>query len=673
MNSPQPWMRGLIDAARKGLGALFKEPPLTAVEWADKHFYMSSESSYAEGRWKTAPFQVAILNAMGNDLVAEVNFPKSARMGYTKMLNANVGYKIQHKRRNVLVFCPTDDDAEKVMKLHFEGMIRDVPLLKALAPWFGRKHRDSTLSAKRFENQKMLWCVGGKAARNYREKSPDEVVYDELSKFDSDIEGEGAPTFLGDKRLAGSTFKKSIRGSTPGEEGDCQITKAADESPHLLRFHIQCPHCGTEQHLKWGGPDVEYGFKFLRDGHGQAIKAWYACEAGHGCTFEHHEMVEASHAGRYICERTGIWTRDAMEWFGADDGVIPAPRSVTFHIWAIYAPFFTWLDMAIEWVKVKGDRKSLKTFINTVRGEVWQEDQGERLDHELLAKRREVFTLPRLALFLTGGIDTQDDRYELRVWAWGAGEECWLVYRRILTGDPASTELRKKVGEELHKTFTREDGRLMRVERWCWDSGGHYSDEVCAESRKHGVQWVIPIFGASTYGKPIATWPTKRNKKRVYLVEVGTDNAKELIYSRFKLDPDVERSREGLVQPGVIHLPLHEEMGGEAELKQLTAERKKPVMVKGKRELRWDAGGRRNEALDCFVYALAALRISQERFGLNLDTLTAPPPVSAAANSSPVTRHEPPTAAPIETPATPAPAALPAADGWLQTGNTPWL
>ena len=32
-------------------------------------------------------------------------------------------------------------------------------------------------------------------------------------------------------------------------------------------------------------------------------------------------------------------------------------------------------------------------------------------------------------------------------------------------------------------------------------------------------------------------------------------------------------------------------------------------------------GGRRNEALDCFVYALAALRISQQRFGLDLDQL----------------------------------------------------
>ncbi|MBE1188275.1 phage terminase large subunit family protein, partial [Escherichia coli] len=49
---------------------------------------------------------------------------------------------------------------------------------------------------------------------------------------------------------------------------------------------------------------------------------------------------------------------------------------------------------------------------------------------------------------LMGGIDTQDDRYEGRVWAFGLGEEAWLVHRFILTGDPASEELRRKVGLE---------------------------------------------------------------------------------------------------------------------------------------------------------------------------------------------------------------------------------
>ncbi|MGC3846039.1 phage terminase large subunit family protein, partial [Pseudomonas aeruginosa] len=77
--------------------------------------------------------------------------------------------------------------------------------------------------------------------------------YDDLSKFDADVEGVGSPSFLGDKRLDGALYAKSIRGSTPGVAGCCQITKAAEDSPHRLRLHIACPHCQREQHLKFGG------------------------------------------------------------------------------------------------------------------------------------------------------------------------------------------------------------------------------------------------------------------------------------------------------------------------------------------------------------------------------------------------------------------------------------
>lgn len=656
MNTSQPWIRDLSKQVRVGLQALYKEPPMTAVEWANKHFYMSAESSYNEGAWETAPFQVAILNAMGNDLIKVVNFVKSARIGYTKLLMANIGYKIQHKKRNVMMWSPTDPDAADISKSHVSGLIRDVPVLLALAPWFGRKHSDNTLDNKVFANRRNLWIRGGKAARNYREKSADEVIYDELSKFDADVEGEGSPTTLGDKRLDGAVYPKSIRGSTPGREGACQITKAADESPIRLRMEIPCPHCSFEQTLKWGGKDCEYGIKWEKNDRNEAVKAWYVCEHC-ACTFEHHEMVAAQSKGRYRCEVTGIWTRDAHDWFDASDEPTQTPRSITFYCWAIYSTWATWLSLVDEWLKVKGDREKLITFINTTRGEVWIEDQGARLEWQDLYGRREIYPcatqVPDQVLGLFGGIDTQDDRYELRVWGFGAGEEAWLIRREILTGDPASMELRRKVGLELNREYKRPDGTPMRVERWCWDAGGHYSDEVAEESIKHGVRWVVPIFGASSYGKPIANFP-RRRKNKIYKTEVGTDNAKELIYGRLA----VMVPQPWQATPGCIHLPLAE-WCDEDELKQLTSERKKPKMVRGKRELVWDNEGRRNEALDCFVYALAALRISQTRFGFDLDALE----IARCAAAAPIDAQE------IKRES--APAQVP---GWLQIDSgSSWL
>ncbi|RRV38632.1 phage terminase large subunit family protein [Stutzerimonas stutzeri] len=610
MNISTPQINELAGAIRLGLVPLSRPVPMTPVEWADENFYLSSESSYQEGRWETLPFQVAILNAMGNDEIRTINVIKSARVGYSKMLLAASAYQIEHKRRNILLLLPTDGAAAGFMKAHVETMIRDVPSIYALAPWYGKKHRDNTLDTKRFSHSKQLWCLGGAAAKNYREKSVDTIIYDELAAFEPDVEKEGSPTFLGDKRIEGSTFPKSIRGSTPKIKGTCQIEAAASESPHLFRLHVPCPHCQAEQFLKWGGKDCAFGIKWDEESPGNA---WYVCEHN-ACMVQQHEMQEQHAKGRWICEKTGIWTRDGLDYFSADGEVIPTPDSVTFHIWTAYSPFTTWGRIVLDFYKAKDDRNKLKTFINTTLGETWEEDEGEKVEWEHLYARREVWeVLPERAVILVGFIDTQDDRYEGRVWAYGPGEESWLVDRWILNGDPASEELRRKVGLRLHDTYRRADGNVLRVALWGWDSGGHYTDEVYAESRKHGIMWVIPTKGHSIYGKPIADFPKTKHKSGTYLTMIGTDNAKETIYSRLRIQP-----QPGAAVPGCIHLPANDEICDEDELKQLTAERKVMKLVKGKRMHMWDAKGRRNEALDCCVGALAMLRVAQQRFGVDL-------------------------------------------------------
>lgn len=607
------WRRSV----RQGLLALYRPAPMTAVEWADENFYLSSESSYHEGRWTTLHFQIAILNSMGNDEIRTVNVVKSARLGYTKMLLAALGYLLEHKKRNILTFSPTDTDAESFMKTHVETMIRDVPTVLDLAPWFGMKHRDNTLAAKRFANGKQVFVHGGKAARNYREKSVDVVTYDELAAFDPDIEKEGSPTTLGDKRLEGSTFPKSIRGSTPKIRGYCQIEASAEESPHKLRFHVPCPHCGESQVLKWGGgADTPFGIKWDP---GQPETAYYLCERN-GCVILQHELQDDSlpggaGEGEWVCDETGIRTRNGIDWFGPDSQPIPTPESVTFYLWTVLSPFTTWAQIVRDFLKAKGSASKLKTFVNTTLGETWEDELGEKVEWELLYGRREVFPqVPGSAVVLVGGIDTQDDRYEGRVWAFGPDEESWLVDRWILYGDPAGPELKRKVGERLHRKYRRADGTVMHVLRWCWDSGGHYTDEVYAQSKQHGPRWVVPIKGANVYGKPIANFPRKKSAKGVYLTEVGTDNAKELIYNRLKIQP-----QPGKAVAGCVHLPANDDICDEDEIRQLTAEIKVAKIERGRRVYRWEAGGRRNEALDCFVYALAALRISQQRFGLDLD------------------------------------------------------
>ncbi|MCV8235947.1 phage portal protein, partial [Escherichia coli] len=512
MNISNSQVNRLRHFVRAGLRSLFRPEPQTAVEWADANYYLPKESAYQEGRWETLPFQRAIMNAMGSDYIREVNVVKSARVGYSKMLLGVYAYFIEHKQRNTLIWLPTDGDAENFMKTHVEPTIRDIPSLLALAPWYGKKHRDNTLTMKRFTNGRGFWCLGGKAAKNYREKSVDVAGYDELAAFDDDIEQEGSPTFLGDKRIEGSVWPKSIRGSTPKVRGTCQIERAASESPHFMRFHVACPHCGEEQYLKFGDKETPFGLKWTPD---DPSSVFYLCEHN-ACVIRQQELDFTD--ARYICEKTGIWTRDGILWFSSSGEEIEPPDSVTFHIWTAYSPFTTWVQIVKDWMKTKGDTGKRKTFVNTTLGETWEAKIGERPDAEVMAERKEHYSAPvpdRVA-YLTAGIDSQLDRYEMRVWGWGPGEESWLIDRQIIMGRHDDEQTLLRVDEAINKTYTRRNGAEMSISRICWDTGGIDPTIVYERSKKHGLFRVIPIKGASVYGKPVASMPRKRNKNGVY-------------------------------------------------------------------------------------------------------------------------------------------------------------
>ncbi|MEL4429829.1 phage terminase large subunit family protein [Shewanella mangrovisoli] len=651
-------IENLKAAIAAGLRSFYRPPMLTCSEYAEEHFYMSSESSYTEGKWQSLPFQVGILNAMGNDEITKLNLMKSARVGYTKMLMANTAYKIEHKKRNVLIFQPTDGLAKKFMKKHVETAIRDIPVWRELAPWMGKKNKDNTLEDKIFTNGKTLLVRGGTAAANYREHSVDDVIYDELAGFLASIEHEGNATKLGDKRVALSMFPKSIRGSTPKVLGTCQIEKACSESPHYFKFNLPCPHCGELQSLKWGGAEEAFGIKWRKDEKGEhdPSTAYYLCEHC-GCCIENNQLddIELHSSATWICENTGIRTRDFIDFYDAEGNNIITPPSISIHVWAAYNSLNSWASVVTDFLESKNDTEKLQTFVNTTLGLPWDNDTGERVEWEDLKRRREMYPkgcVPDWVVYLTCGIDTQDDRYEGRVWGWGAGKETALIDRFILYGDPSSQVLKDKVAERIGQSYARADGVILNIGVAGWDSGGHYTDDVYAMSKKLGVMRVIPMKGANVYGKPIANFPRKRTAKGVYLTEVGTDNAKELIMAMLRIDPDVD-----VRKPGAIHFPLNESVCDDIELQQLTAERKLPKRVDGRIVYRWDAGNRRNEALDCFVYALAALYIALEKFGINLDKLSHVKPITTT-NSE-------------QTAAEPKPVAKPkaSANSWLNGGG----
>jgi terminase, large subunit len=589
-------LSNLKGAVNSGLKAFWRPLPMTAVEWADENFYLSAESSYLEGRWETLPFQRAILNSMGNDEIRVVNLMKSARVGYSQMLKAAMAYMLEHKNRNQLLFQPTDAAAAGFMKSHIESMIRDVPVIKQLAPWYGKKHRDNTLDTKKFSNRRQLWCFGGTAAKNYREKSVDTVIYDELAAFPHDVEKEGAPTFLGDRRLEGSVFGKSIRGSTPKNKHECQIERACSESGIMLHYEIPCPHCGEYQYLRWGGPDADFGMKFKSNDPSSVAYLCIHC----GCLGTYAEWMPQQTKGVWRDRIANLATKDGMEWTTVDGKYLDAPEFVSFHIWSAYSPFTEWRRLIQDWLKAKDDIGKLKTFVNTILGETWEE-QGEKLDFDALYRRREnyVSDVPTGGVVLTCSVDVQDDRLECEVKAWGKGDESWAIDFKIIYGDLSKPNIWNELDNFLNSQYIHESGAMLRIACTCIDSGGHFTQEVYRFVKTRESRRIFAIKGVGGVGRPIISRPSTANKGKIKLFAVGTDTAKELVMARLKIQEHGN---------GYCHYPIDTKFDEEF-FKQLTAEERRTRYHKGHAILEWVKIRKRNEAFDLEVYNTAAREI----------------------------------------------------------------
>jgi phage terminase large subunit GpA-like protein len=615
----------LTKAVKRGCAVLETTEPLSASEWADRYFYLSAESSYVKGRWTTTPNQVAILNAMGNDDIEEVNWLKSARVGYTKCLAAVIGYFIEHKNRNIAAWQPDDGARDSFSKKHIDSAIRDVEPLKKLFPWLGKKHKNNTLDSKLFLNQHQVYLRGGKAAKNYREISVDVAIYDELSKFDRDIEHEGSPLFLGDKRLEGSVFRKSIRGSTPGVAGECQITEAASHAHIFLRRYVPCPHCETYQVLEFGGKDEPHGLTWnnLLSEQEQPKTVGYACRKCAGVFF-YADYIDADHKGYWFDEDKNVKTIDGLEWTDSEGNDVDAPINVAFHLWSAYSHFSPWSRIVQDWIKAQKSVETLKSFVNTTLGEPW-EDKGQKLDAENLQRKREAYPaeLPVDVCILTAAVDVQDDRLEYQVKAWVAQEQSFNIRYEKLYGDLSRPEIWKQLHAHLRQTYKSPNGSLHNIRMSAIDTGGHFGDEVHKFCRTYGDMFV-PIKGHSARGKPIYTWPKKKDKTlRTRLIMIGTDTAKDVVHAR--LTATILSDEQ--YAAGLIHWPSNEPYGStftQEYFTHLTNEERTTKVDRGKRVVVWDAKGKRNEPWDLEVYNLAMIRLLQGRYRLPLNTMIMP-------------------------------------------------
>lgn len=554
---------------------------MTVSEWADDFRKLSPEASAEPGDWNTADaeFQRGIMDAFNDPKIHTIVVQKGAQVGWTEIINNAVGYVVDQDPGPILLMQPTVEMAQTWSKDRLEPMLRDTKRLHG--KFQEKKSRDSgnTLRQKKFPGGHIT-IVGANSPAGLRSRPIRYIFADEVDGYKESAGKEGDPLKLAAKRQSTFLNRKTILGSTPTLKDQSIIEREYEKSDKRL-FFVPCPHCGHHQTLKWSS--VKWGK--TDEGEHLPETAYIQCE-NDDCN------KHISDAQRVRSMRKGHWKATA-----------PSKGIAGFKLNGLYSPWLTLEEMVTEFVEAKDRPELLKVFVNTVLGDTWEE-KGETIRSGEIAERVQMFgptDIPERAVFLTAGVDTQGDRLEATVVAWGAKEESWVVLHEVLYGDPAQedvwNELDETILKEIYKT---EAGRILRIKAACVDSGGNHTEAVLNFCQKRRKRRIYAIKGQ---GGPREIWPRRhsRSKTNKTLYVIGVDTAKEVIWSRLKIQFPAEIE---MPTPSAIHFSADLDS---VYFTQLTNEKPFTRYRQGKPYRVWDnPKKRRNEPFDCLVYALAA-------------------------------------------------------------------
>jgi phage terminase large subunit GpA-like protein len=533
-----------------------------------------------------------MLDAIKEPGVHRVSYMTGAQLGKTTVQQCATGYFIAHEPRSQILVQPTQGDVQTFLETKLRPMLEANPrIADKMAKQRGREG---------VNNSRIISYVGGwlmfswaGSPKTLRGRSAPIRQADEIDGMDATPEGD--PVQLLSQR--GATFGDQAlltESSTPTIKGASRIEVAYDEGDQR-RYYVPCPDCEEPQYLKWS--QVRWD--------GRQSTSIKECELDLN---QDHKPETAS----YVCEHCGSCWDDGMRIAairGAEakghgwKAARPFRGHASFHAPEMLSTFRRLRDIVQSYLDkiALGD---VQSFQNVSLGETFEET-GEKADPDSLYARREEYRAPVPAggLFLTCGVDMQQDRLEAEVVAWGVGEESWGVEKRVFWGDVLTPDPWDELTAFMDQTWMHESGAQMSLGATCIDTGGNSGMTQAAYDYCKGKtgRRLFAIKGGGTWGSPVVQAPQRKQSgkfaRKVDLFIVGADETKLIV---------MRRLTQQVPGPGYCHFPMEYEA---EDFKQLTAEKLITRLVKGFPVREWHKTRDRNEGLDCRSYAYAALKI----------------------------------------------------------------
>ena len=567
---------------------------MTVSEFAEKNVTLMEGAARGQKfSYKTRPYFKLPSDCMGdNRHNCRVVIMSPTQLGKTTAFLNYLFYIIAYDCDNTLIILDSNKTAEKLAKVRIKPFLRSQVNLESLQKGaqvdYDKSSSNNNISLAGGKN---LLVGSARSASDLCSFSCKYLLCDETSRYPEVLDNEGDPITLCAQRMETYTRSMMVLTSTPTTE-DCTINQ------HYL--------LGTREE-------------------------WCAiCECGHYMPVEYKDIdfTDIEHP-TYACPECGTVYDEYTLQYKLKHQYAPAANPNpfkdsygricrSFHIKGTLCPErYTWKYLREKELAARQlGHGAYMSFVNTSLGSVYYPGIDESIEVNKILQCRRYFntsSVPKWVQFVTCGIDTQDNRFELVVLGSDINRKhICFIERKIITGDLRQSQVWQDLLAYINNfKCTTKDGRTLPIQISCIDSGGHFTQDVYAFCLRSPRLRPVKGIGTSTAANTdliykVSDVPVKafaNGAGRIQLTLVNTYYAKDIIREQLlKLQSD-NKSSDWVISSDV------DAQFDPIFFDQMNSEFRENL--KGGK-YRWTCKpGVRNEALDCTVYALTAVDIAR--------------------------------------------------------------
>lgn len=494
---------------------------------------------------------------------------KAIRVGYSTLAVGALANYIANDPTQVLAVLPREQDCRTMVVDVMEPIFRSSPELAGKLSGDTLDINRNTMLSRRFAGGS-LNVIAAKSPANLRGRNARVLFCDEVDAMTTTTEGD--PLLLAEGRTTSFPDRKIIIGSTPVDASTSRVADAYSKSDMRV-YETPCPHCREFSEIVWAD---------IRWPDGEPSKAAWFCPKCGSEVMETHKtaIVEA-----------GRWRATRPEVKG----------HAGFHLSSLVSPLASvaWPLLAAKFEEIKRDPDRHRIFKNQVLGLPWQDTEND-IDEAEIASRGEDFSIgaiPESVLYLTIGVDVQDDRLECTTAGWDRTGCMFILGHDVVYGSPDDNQTWRELDALISARHRHPLGGTIGIDAVAVDSGdGDWTQAVYDFCRPRGRRRVMSIKGMGG-NRPIIVGTKSKDLRGLFIV--GSDVVKTTLMNRVVRNTGIRFSEQ--LEP--------------VWFEQFLSERKTLRFVGHRPVSKWERlPGREAEALDATVYAYAARQVVVSSF-----------------------------------------------------------